>query len=354
MSFNLLKFKKPQIEKIENQELKVDFVCVGFDAKTLFDILATESFHHSSFLFLDQNERTIAENLKLIDSLPYPWTFDVDSNQDAKFFKDGEFRSFNGRHKINNCHPYLLKFKHKNYQASWFKWWENTLSDDIKTKLNESLLLGQVKAIFYRDNTWELHTFDHKIIKANRIKWNLSPELFLKLFRHEQQYPKNFLTWCSHFKPLNFLLLQFSVHPKVNENLVEGLIPLTMGTDEGYFLLTKQQVSENEENLNLLYVFENSELQEEDVANRIRLMKKQLSKIFGLTDKILAAEKVFFLPHFTFTSEADVEEVSNFIQPDAIFDFDQQYFSINSNAVNEMNLKLNAAIESITGDQPTF
>ncbi len=334
MSFNLLKFKKPEVKEVVNQELAVDFLIIGFDAKTLFDLTSEEKF-----LILDQNERTIQENLKLVDNLPYPWLFNTELSEQTKFYKDGEFRSFYGRHKINNCHPYLLKFMHKLHAGSWLQWWDEKLSLDEKKKFNDSLLMGQVKAVFFKDNTWEVHTFDHKIIKAPKIKWNLSPELFLKLFRFEEQYPKKFLTWSSTFKPLNFLLLQFNVAETQFNNLNNALIPLTMGTDEGYFLLSKFEGSTQDTNLNLLYVFDDADFQEEDVANKIRLIKKQLSKIYGINDKMLKNERVYFLPHFTFHSDNKLENVADFIQDSAIFDFDQMYFAQTSSELTSQYVR---------------
>ncbi len=345
MSFNLLKFKKPQVKEVINQELTVDFLVIGFDAKTMFELSLAENSEQHKVLFLDQNERTIQENLKLLDNLPYPWLFNTTVNDETKFYKDGEFRSFQGRHKINNCHPFLLKFMHKLHAGSWSTWWDEKLSLDLKNKFDESLMIGQVKSVFYKANSWEVHTFDHKIIKAPKIKWNLSPELFLKLFRYEEQYPKSFLTWSSNFKPLNFLLLQFNIPSELFNNIGNGLIPLTMGTDEGYFLLSKFDGKVQDSNLNLLYVFDESDFQEEDVANKIRLMKKQMAKIFGINEKILRDERVFFLPHFTFRVENNAEPITDFIQDSAIFDFDQQYFSHTPTELSDTYVKFAAASE---------
>lgn len=345
MSFNLLKFKKPQVDEVINQELEVDFLIIGFDAKTLFDVAISENAEQRKVLFLDQNERSIQENLKLLDNLPYPWLFNTEVNDDFKFYKDGDFRSFQGRHKINNCHPYLLKFINKLHGASWSSWWDDKLNDETKKIWNNSLLIGQVKSLIFKNNSWEVHTFDHKILKAPKIKWNLSPELFLKLFKYEEQYPKRFLTWCSHFKPLNFLLLQFNLPKEQLDKLTHGLIPMTMGTDEGYFLLSKLEVDAQGGNINLLCVFDQADLQEEDVANKIRLMKKQMNKILGVNEKILKDERVFFLPHFTFSNEGNAENVIDFIQNSAIFDFDQQYFTKTSSEVSETYLKLANVLE---------
>jgi hypothetical protein len=334
MSFNLLKFKKNQKSQITLQEISVDSLMVGFDLNALFQISQKSNFLQDSFLILDQNERSIEDNIRLIDHLPYPWVFQTTAQNESSdffkieptmFFKDGEFRSFHARHKINSCHPYLLKFSDVNYSISWAWWWESILTTAEKEKLNNALKLGQVKEIFFADELWAIHTYDHKIIKTKHLQWNLSPELFLKLFKYQGQYPKNFLNWCSSFVPLNFLLLQVKIAPKTVEVKDRVLIPLTMGTDEGYFLLSKK-----DDFYNLLFVFKESDLQEEDVANKIRLMKKQMMKIFNLVESSFKEERVFFLPQFTFVANSDIDRVSDFIQNSEIFQFDPQYSFKNS------------------------
>lgn len=81
------------------------------------------------------------------------------------------------------------------------------------------------------------------------------------------------------------------------------------------------------------------------MANKIRLMKKQMNKILGVNEKILKDERVFFLPHFTFSNEGNAENVIDFIQNSAIFDFDQQYFTKTSSEVSETYLKLANVLE---------
>lgn len=333
MSFNLLKYKKNNSVEIKNQEISIDYLIVGFDTKTVFDLTQEENFTQIKFMILDQSERTIEENIKLADQIPYPWIFDsVDetklSHSSATFFKDGEFRSFQGRHKINNCHPFLLKYSQIRYCSSWLNWWNNGLDQDVKNSINQSLKIGQVKSISFKDEQWELSTFDHKIIKVKKLKWNLSPEQFLKLFHFESSYPKNFLTWCSNFSPLNFLLLQVKADQALYDKVQTSLIPLTMGTDEGYFLLTKDLNNNDECLLNMLYVFDEPDFQEEDVGNRIKLMKKQMTKIFNAKESLFKEEKVFFLPLFTFINTSMTANVEGFLQNESIFAFDPHYYYI--------------------------
>lgn len=350
MSFNLLKFKKLKKNEIINQIIEIDYLIVGFDAKTMLDIFVSDKTFNDSFLFLDQNERTIPENLSLIDQLPYPWINNQELNSHIKFYKDGEFRSFQGRHKVNNCHGFLLKYVKNLQDFSWMNWFEGKLSESQKEKFNQSLVFGQVKSILRAHDMWEIHTFDLKIIKAKKIKWNLSPEVFLKLFHYESQYPKNFLNWCSSFKPLNMMFLQFKISAEIFQKIENALIPLTMGTDEGYFLVTTKPKSDGFYNLNLLFIFDQTELQEEDVANKIRLMKKQLLKIWGLNEKLLKDERVLFLPSFTFIKDHVLEEVKGFIQDDPIFAFDQQYFLQNENMPVESSFQYISNLQSQKGE----
>lgn len=347
MSFNLLKFKKNQ--KIENklEEVSTDFLLIGFDLKSVFDLTQNKNFDQSTFMILDQNERTIKENIFLVDQLPYPWVFQKENSdfnpelsaKECKFYKDGEFRSFSGRHKINNCHPYLLKFSGHGYNYQWSKWWDEVLSDSDRQKLNSSFVMGQVKEVFYRNDMWELFTYDHRVIRTKKLQWNLSPELFLKLFKYEDQYPKTFLNWCSSFLPLNFLLLQVKLKRCSSINMERALIPLTMGTDEGYFLLSQNSLEDDLCLYNMLYVFNESDFQEEDVASKIRLIKKQMMKVFQLNEAQFNDERVFFLPQFTHVANTSFEAVDNFIQNDSIFKFDKQYNYENLNETCESFLQ---------------
>ena len=332
MSFNLLKFKKNQVVENSVQEVNVDYVFIGLDLNSMFELYQDSDFLQKSFLILDQNERTITEHINLVDQLPYPWTFkkNIESSAasevmlgESTFFKDGEFRSLRGRHKMNFCHPYLLKFLDSGYNISWSWWWENKLNAFEREKINSSLVLGQVKEVFHDGKIWLVKTYDNKVIKAKILRWNLAPELFLKLFKYQEQYPKNFLTWSSSFVPLNFLLLQVKINSKTLVPQERVLIPLTMGTDEGYFLLSK---SHQDSTYNMLYLFKDSEIQEEDVANRIRLIKKQVTRIFNVNENNFEAERIFFLPQFTHVQNQQMNKIDDFVQPYEIFKFDNQYF----------------------------
>lgn len=351
MSFNILKLKKINSKNDSFNEIRVDHVIVGFSTYSLFrewkDYIKNENTFTEKILIIDSNERTIDENMIMADQIIYPWIFNNSSelNQDeqtiseeVKFYKDGEFRSFKGRHKIMNCHPYLLKFKEPRLSWEWKKWWAN-IDSEFKSEMVNSLILSQIQNINYKNEQWSITTFDRKIILCKKITWNLSPEFFLKSFKYEKQYPEIFLKGCSNFKALNFLTLQINTNSPLD--LVEklSLVPMTMGTDEGYFLCYK--LSSNL--LSMVAVVEDLDLSEEVIAGKLKLMKKQCEKVFSIADKNIMDEKVILLPMYTYYPEEEVKNMM-FNQDKPIFQFDPLFshnpIILKSESVSFRNLNL--------------
>lgn len=351
MSFNILKLKKNSEEQKVFDEQTVDHLIVGFSPYSLFlechNICGQTEDIPTKTLLIDSYERTISENLELADCIQYPWIFnnDVDSsgNAEVKFYKDGEFRSFTGRHKIQNCHPYLLKFKNSREAWSWKTWWENC-DESFKKLMMESSLLTQVKSLTFVENMWRVITVDRKIINAKTLTWNLSPESFLKLFQYEKQYPEKFLKYCSSFKSLSFLSLKIKIDFNFKETEAGCLIPMTMGTDEGYFLLNRL----SQDQISMVAVIEESEMSEETVSAKLKLMKKQINKIFSIQDKNIEEEKVVLLPMYAFYMEEKIDVV-NFIQNKSIFQFDP-LFSTDVTIVAEIEKNSRA----INGNKGSF
>ena len=355
MSFNLLKLKKNADIEISFTTMEIDWLIVGFSPLSIFECTIDNTIDSKKVLVLDVAERTIEEHLNIADALPYPW-FTKEQNsiphsQGIKFYKDGELRLFNSRHKLNSCHSYLMNYQHPRTMLSWQKWWSAVIPFTIKEQLQNSMMFGQVKTLNYKNDKWEIETFDHKKIIAKRMTWNLAPNLFLKLFHYEGQYPKKFLDYCASLTGLNFLLQQILIDKNIKgeTELESCLVPLTMGTDEGYFMVTKNS-HEKHDVINILYAFNESEISEDMVAQKIKLIKKQLKKIFNVSEQQLSNDKVWFLPNYTFVSSLNaLLAAPTFLQDSTIFSFDDGFsFSNKLNNSKTTDEMIKVFMESMT------
>lgn len=312
---------------------------------------------NDNFLLWETKDLKIADYFNVADDFPFPWTQEVlqkfalaGESLPITFYKDGDFRSFDSRYKLGTHEKWLERYKKNIYDASWKNLWHQ-LNNDVKDLIESRTFRSELKSITYVDNHFELATFDHQLIITDVLYWGESPHKFLQLLKKNVVIPQNVLSYCEKVFMGSVFALKLLV--KKNKNLLQldgqenedgekkiqedsmvfqmpssnnisgfdrpdkldldlhGLmqntaivrsryfIPMTMTSDQGYFVLDRaSQIGDSLELFKVFLLITEKEYTEEKIYEDCKQIKKQLKKIFHLTEQAIIQETLHCLSDY--------------------------------------------------------
>lgn len=225
--------------------------------------------------------------------------------QGPLFYKDRKFHSFGGR-----ARPYHLLEGEAHYrQFPNFFDPKSFLDGNITGKLalaQKSFLNIAIKKITLREPCdliepahFTIALPDHRDIECQYLFYGRSPREFLGLVEDRKQLHKAFIKFSSCFEQSYSLVATFCLKGKAIPAPQTFLIPQSQTHDRGHFIL---EASESGQMLKAHCRM--SEVGEEEVSKKLRLLKRTLRRLFPEFRKY-KEEKVYLLDYFPFCPIAE-------------------------------------------------
>ena len=282
------------------------FIVVGND---LFSLAQFVEFHKiygtGSPLLLSKDE------LNIYDILPKrPWPFrgkgnveifqnvypDIKLNKDdrmALFLKEGRLKSFGGRARpekllwgeafythprvsvdIKKIFSFLKKFQSMNF--------------DGQTMLKGSVI--SVERISEKTSAnYNLTLSNGHSLKCEKLYWGEGPSKFLEIYSQKKELHVDLINCCRKLQTPSSLYVDFSFHGPVTDCEETLFIPLSYTYEWGHFIGEFFQ-EEEEYKATFLAFVDPDEEDEEGISRKIRLLKRQLEKLFPSFRKSLSQE----------------------------------------------------------------
>ena len=304
MSFGLLKHFKDQ-KKGFSQDNQVSFtahVILGSDLASILKLMELrKSYPHESIKLVSPrivNKKLLVETFQFgVSQLRseeavteiYKNQFHAKfwpQQQAPQFYKDGKFHDFGGRAKPMDLLSGEDFFLTKGYRleiSSLFETevWEN-LDAIIQSHLDIRILEGiektQSNDLVEKDE-WLLTFKDFKKITCESLYSSLTPKKFLALLKNKEGLTPDVIDFCSSAQSSGAMSITWVMKKEMSSEQRSLFIPQSMTHEWGHFIVEFEHSSEGYLCHGLFLVHE-EEPQSEDLASKIKLMKRVLDRVF--------------------------------------------------------------------------
>ncbi|OUR96157.1 hypothetical protein A9Q84_07290 [Halobacteriovorax marinus] len=198
------------------------------------------------------------------------------------FYKDLKFKPFGGRSKSEKLLPGEEFFTSPRARFD---------SSSIFTFLNDEEYLNKVNSlkfdfipskVFKEEDSWVVECTNGTQISCEKIFWAESPWKFYELFSAKETLSNKFVEFVESTKTPCALHLKLEFDKRVTEKEETLLVPLSYTHDWGHFICEfDKNEDENKSQIGRFLTFiDVDETNEEDISKKIRLLKRNLEKIF--------------------------------------------------------------------------
>jgi hypothetical protein len=339
MSFGLLKHFKDQKKGFQEQKevSYVAHVILGSDLSSILKLLELRKNHNPEAIKLISN-RLINKKL-LIESYQYGVSqirseeavteiykthFNakiLPQKNSAQFYKDGKFHDFGGRAKSMDLLDGEAYFQAKGYHleiSSLFSEedWANLdqiIGQHLDIRIVEGIEKTEAKDLVEKDE-WLLTFKDYKKITCENLYTSLSPKKFIHFIKNKEKMTPELIDFCTSTKIQGALSLTWQMKKEFTQESRTFFIPQSMTHEWGHFIVEFENTNEGHL-CHGLFLLHEEEPQSEDLASKIKLMKRVLDRVF--TD----FENNIYKEYIRFDDEMFISDVKDNLIEQLGFDY---------------------------------
>ena len=286
--------KLKKIDVVQKENIQVDHLVVGKD------LFALSLYNKLVNLYGSSNVRLLSEDEVLeSDLLPKgPGTIRGEANREvfkslypelefeagqvnALFYKDMQWKSFFGRSKSE-----ALKFNEEFFTGPRF---DVDLSKIFPEIAEPETLLASINLVAYKvkikkiakhEKGFALECINGTEFFCQHLYFGQSPSRFLKHFEDKNHLSDSFIQFCESTSTPSALFVKFVFEKQPLTDMKETLfIPLSYTHEWGHFV-GEFKDHKGKQEIEFMHFLDEDQTSEEDVSRIIRLLKKNMEKIF--------------------------------------------------------------------------
>ncbi len=241
----------------------------------------------------------------------------------VKFYKDSKFHEFGARAK-----PFEIKEGEEFFQDTFFnikleglftdEQWNNldeTLKDGQLNKYLDRIELTEPKDLLEKTN-YILHTGEYESIECENLYWCDSPKDFYKKVENKDKINDALGELCHSVEHRSAMAVHFEVESKVFDHKGTVFLPQSVTHEWGHFICDFEDFdpATNKQNFTCLMFVNEDEVNEEDLAKKIRLMKRVIERTMPEFAKVKHNE------HIHYNREMFIDNIKDELINDIEFD----------------------------------
>lgn len=222
---------------------------------------------------------------------------------DAQFYKDGKFHDFGGRAKSMELQPGEDFFSQKGYRfqlESFFRAedWQNL--DQILNDHSEIRMYQNVEKTTPSDlvekSEWTLTFKDFSVVTAEHLYISMAPNNFISLMSNKEKLSQDLVDFCSSASSQAGMSVTFKLNKEIYNEDRTLFIPQSMTHEWGHFIVEFEDYNyqTKEQTAHVLFLIHEEEPQSEDLAQKIKLMKRVLDRVFSGIEQSISKEYIRF------------------------------------------------------------
>lgn len=321
MSFGLLKHFKDEKKgyQEQNEVVFAQHVILGTDLSAVLKLIELRKNHSSESIKLitnrPLNKQTLLENyqfgvsqLRSFEAVGeiYKSLFEAKisaQNLEPQFYKDGKFHDFGGRAKPMELQVGEDFFLQKGYRLSIPSLFSAEDWDNLDNIINQYIDVRIIEGIekthsqdLVEKGEWLLSFKDYKKISCENLYLSFSPKKFLNHLKNKDKLTPDVIDFCSNINIQAALSITWSIKKEVFPEERTLLLPQSMTHEWGHFIIEFESFdhAEGHQLCHGLFLIHEEEPQTEDLASKIKLMKRVLDRVFPDFEKQIQKEYIRF------------------------------------------------------------
>lgn len=230
-------------------------------------------------------------NQKIIQEL-YPQAIAAIGTEPAMFYKDMAWKSFGGRSK-----PEALKFNEEFFTGTRFDinaeeiFPELKRADEYIDEINQEAYQVRVKSIKRSNDGFSVECLNGTEFQCEKLYFGQSPYQYLQFYSNKNELSDSFIEFCEGTKTPSALFLKFVFEKPITDIKETLFIPLSYTHEWGHFV-GEFNDHNGEQSIEFIHFIDEDQSSEEEISRVIRLLKKNMEKIFEKFLKIKAREYI--------------------------------------------------------------
>jgi hypothetical protein len=229
------------------------------------------------------------------------------SNTKVQFYKDTKLHEFGGRAK-----PMPLGAGEEEFLGSFYKVnFQNLFTSEDWEALDE-VLKGQENKILQsielstpqdlvEKTFFKLHTGEHESFECEHLHWVKNPKKFHRLVENKEELADAISEYCTHLQTQTGVVVHFDCDREIHPEAGTVFLPQSMTHEWGHFIVDFEAFdpASNQQGITGLILLKDEDLTEEELAKKIKLLKRVMERVFpefsksNYTEYIRFAEDMF-------------------------------------------------------------
>ncbi len=224
-------------------------------------------------------------------------------SKDPVFYKDGKFHEFGSRAKPMNLLPGEEFFASKGYRAAVASFFDESSWENLDSMINEALDMRIFESIgktipddLVEKQEWTLTFKDFTKLTCENLYVSLSPKKFLSYLTHKEALTAELIDVCSAATTRGAISVTWILNKEFHLAGQTLFIPQSMTHEWGHFIVEFENFDHRTGKgiCHTLFLIHEDEPQSEDLASKIKLMKRVLERVFPDLEKHIEKEFIRF------------------------------------------------------------
>ena len=211
------------------------------------------------------------------------------TTNEVLFYKDTKFHKFGGRAKPHQLKENEIFFKTPNYNINLEAFFEGEDFDNMDEILKEhqfNKIIANIEVTDPSDlvdqQNFKLETGKSESLSCEKLYWCESPKKLLNLIQNKTHLNDSVYAFAAGINVDQAIAVHFKCNKQIFDKSSTVLLPQSMTHEWGSFILEFEAYNPETEiqNFKALMFVSEDDLQEEDLAKKIKLMKRVIERVF--------------------------------------------------------------------------
>jgi hypothetical protein len=223
--------------------------------------------------------------------------------KEAQFYKDGKFHEFQGRAKSMELLSGEDFFVQKGFKVDVESLFSPQDWNGLDEILKEHVEIRMIEGIEKTQSTdlvqpeeWLVEFKDFHKISCKNLYVSLAPKKFLGYLKKKEDLSPELIHFCSSVEEQGGISVSWALNKEFFQDEQTLFIPQSMTHEWGHFIVEFERFNhvENTQMCHALFLIHEDEPQPEDLASKIKLLKRVLDRVFPRFEEAILQEFIRF------------------------------------------------------------
>ena len=217
------------------------------------------------------------------------------------FYKDTKFHKFGGRAKPHELKEDEAFFTDAAYNIKLDNLFTAEQLENLDETLEKNTLVKYIDSIekcqptdLVEVTNYKLKTGEAETLECEKLYWCESPKIFYKKVENTDELSDQIGAYCTNLEHRIGLTVHFELKGKLYDGEGNVFLPQSVTYELGHFIseFKKFDPETNSQEFACMMFVDEDEVNEEDLAKKIKLMKRVIGRVFSDFDKIEYKERI--------------------------------------------------------------